>query len=109
MERTDADKIKGIVVCVVIPPVFANLATAKITGKGFESVHRERGFDTGGSNHVWLEYLELQPGKQYWNREEEGEASDLRISFTTYGYRAEKRVILEKFGAYLIRNTEERA
>ncbi|KAB1199119.1 hypothetical protein CJ030_MR0G027287 [Morella rubra] len=101
VERKDAAKIKGIVVCAVISantgPEIAGIA---ITVKGFKTVHRPIGVDIRGSDHVWLEYFE------FWDREDEGEACDLRIYFT---FCKKSSLILKKVGAYLVRNNEERA
>ncbi|KAB1199115.1 hypothetical protein CJ030_MR0G027283 [Morella rubra] len=101
VERKDAAKIKGILVCAVISantgPEITGIA---ITVKGFKTVHRPIGVDIRGSDHVWLEYFE------FWDREDEGEACDLRIYFT---FCKKSSLILKKVGAYLVRNNEERA
>ncbi|KAB1226185.1 hypothetical protein CJ030_MR1G027786 [Morella rubra] len=107
MERKDAAKIKGIVVCAIIsaatgPKILGN----SITVKGFKTVHRPIGVGRRGSDHVWLEYFELQPSKRYWDRKDEGEACDLQFSTLTFYIKSS--LIHEKVGAYLVTKNEER-
>lgn len=118
IDRVDADKVKGVVVCVVIGAVTdqLGLVRATITLRGitsFRQVSRIRELDIRGSNHVWLEYLDPLPLGQYGDQEfedggpvlrlEENIDSHLRIFISIDGG------AIVKVGVHLVRNNEEKA